>query len=280
MKALAALITVLATSETLACSCAELDLEQQFESSPNVFTAVVTAAKFDSEGHIEADFEVTEVFKGTIPFDKLRTRREGTTCDTSIAVGPEYLFFLGDKGMFGLCSGHKGVNPLQPSPQLQLLRAYASGQTTDLSSPWWYEDTDGVCGVGTNFTVAQGRGQGFLQARYRYGESKSAPGPDETQMQVGVSRVVFIVAPYKKTTREPIQVETRQRKFTATWTEFPIPEPLNVYDLENSQVGAFVRELTLSDAATMNGDPAIDGTLIRTTNAGDAIERFLMCLDH
>jgi len=145
------LILVLLACDALACSCMGSDLQGQYESSPNVFTAVVTGARFDDDGNIEADFEVTEVFKGNVPFEKLRTTRSGSSCDTSIMVGPEYLFFMGDEGRFGMCSGNKTIVPGRPTPWLDLLREYKAGQTPNLSSPWDFRHYDGSCSLRTDF---------------------------------------------------------------------------------------------------------------------------------
>ena len=116
-------LTCALPSQAVACSCVSSDLQRSYESSPNVFAAVVTGARFDDDGNIEADYEVTETFKGDIPFDKLRTTRSGTSCDTSITVGPEYLFFMGDQGRFGGCSVYPTIKPGKPTPWLDILRA-------------------------------------------------------------------------------------------------------------------------------------------------------------
>ncbi len=275
---------LLLTCEVLACTCIGSDLQGQYEASSNVFTAVVTGARFDEDGNIEADFEVTEIFKGAIPFDKLRTTKSGSTCDTSITVGPEYLFFMGDEGRFGLCSGNKTIVPGKPTPWLDLLRAYTAGATSDLSSPWDFRHHDGSCSLRTNFRSTEDSVVSHLILEYRYAVPANPMWAIERLNQVGYSSAVFMLPTRKEPADATLNLKTRDRKFEATWSDDALPgRRRGAFQLSGDDVRAFAQELLHSQVVQVEGSleryPSLDGTVIRTTNAGRAIAEFIDCTD-
>lgn len=276
------LLLVLLASDALACTCAGSDLQGQYESSSNVFTAVVTGARFDDDGNIEADFEVTEVFKGDIPFEKLRTTRGGTTCDTSITVGPEYIFFMGDEGWFGMCSGNKTIVPERPTPWLDLLRAYKAGQTLDLSSPWEFRHHDGSCSLRTDFRSTEDSIISYLNMEYRYAAPKNPVWTIEHMNEAGYASAVFMLPTRKESADASLTLKTRDQEFGATWSDDALPgRSRGAFQLRGDDVRTFAQELLHSQSVQVAGSleryPSLDGTVIRTTNAGSAIAEFVEC---
>ncbi|MDH3430646.1 MAG: hypothetical protein OEQ14_11625 [Gammaproteobacteria bacterium] len=276
------LILVLLASDALACSCAGSDLQGQYEGSDNVFTAVVTGARFDDDGNIEADFMITEVFKGDIPFDKLRTTRSGTTCDTSITVGPEYIFFMGDEGRFGMCSGNKTIVPGRPTPWLDLLKAYKAGETPDLSSPWDFRHHDGSCSLRTDFRSTEDWIMSHLTLEYRYAAPDNPVWTIEQMNKAGYARAVFILPTRKEPADATLNLKTRDREFGATWSDDALPgRSRGAFQLSGDDVRAFAQELLHTKVVQVAGSleryPSLDGTVIRTTNAGSAIADFVEC---
>lgn len=276
------LILLFYAGEAIACSCAGSDLQGQYESSPNVFTAVVTGAKFDEDGNIEADFEVTEIFKGDIPFDKLRTTRSGTTCDTSITVGPEYIFFMGDEGRFGMCSGNKTIVPGRATPWLDLLRAYKADAIPDLSSPWDHREYDGTCTLRTDFRSTADSVMSHLSMEYRYAVPENPVRTIEHMNEAGYSSAVFMLPTYKEPADSQVTIKTPNREFVAKWSEDALPgRGRGAFQLTGEDVRAFARELTLTTEVQIEGSlvryPSLDGTVIRTANAGKAILDFVSC---
>lgn len=276
------LTLLLFASEVFACSCAGSDLQGFYESSTNVFTAVVTGARFDADGDIEADFEVTEVFKGDIPFDKLWTTRSGSSCDTTITVGPEYIFFTGDGGGFGMCSGNQVIVPGQPTPWLDILRAYKAGKTPDLSSPWILYDYAGTCVLRSDFRSTNDRVISHLDVVYRYAQSEHAGGSTERRNEAGYSSAVFMLPTRQEPMDAKVSIKTVNREFTARWSDDALPfRTRGAFQLSGDDVQAFAEELLVTQEVRIEGSltryPSLEDTVIRTTHAGDAILEFLAC---
>jgi hypothetical protein len=268
-------------SQAVACSCAGSDLQGEYESSQNVFTAVVTGARFDEDGDIEADFEVTEVFKGNIPFDKLRSGR-GTSCDTSITVGLEYLFFMGGDGQFGMCSGNVTIVSGEPTPWLEILQAYKAGEIPDLSSPWTHQEYDGICTLSTDFRSTEDAVISYLNMEYRYAAPLDYVSTVESQNEAGYSSAVFMLPTRKEPVDAQLTLITANREFAASWSEGALPgRDRGVFQVTGEDVKAFAQELLLTTEVQVEGSlyryPTLDGTVIRTTNAGKAIVNFLRC---
>lgn len=140
------LASVVAVESSFACSCYPSNLEQNFERSPFVFTAVIVSVEFveclNKPSKLEctdyeAGFDVTKVFKGNIPFTVIKSHVGGATCGMSLTVGQEYLFFTDDSGSVSLCSGNINITRSNEHKlqQLKLIEDYTSGKTPDLSSP-------------------------------------------------------------------------------------------------------------------------------------------------
>lgn len=276
------LILVLLAGDALACTCAGSDLQGEYESSPNVFTAVVTGAKFDDDGNIEAGFEVTEAFKGGIAFDKLRSMRGGTSCGTSISVGTEYLFFLGDDGQIRECSGNKTIVPGRPTPWLDLLRAYQDEETPDLSSPWEFLRFDGRCSLSTDFRSTKDAVMSYLNMEYRYAAPASPVWTAGRLNEARYSSAVFMLPTRREPGDATLILKVRDREFVATWSDDALPgRSRGAFQLSGENVRAFAKALLYSDKVQVKGSleqyPSLNGTVIRTTNAGSAIVEFVDC---
>lgn len=266
----------------IACSCAGSDLQGLYNASPNVFTAVVTGARYDEDGNIEADFEITESFKGTAPFDKLRTRRGGTSCDTSIAVGPEYLFFIGDDGSFGMCSGNRTLQPGKPTPWLDILRAFTAGTTSDLSSSWTYYQHDGRCLLRTDFRATSVAIMSSLSIEYRYATPENPVRAVDHRGKIGYARATFMLPTRGEPAGAQLVLKTSNQQFIARWSDDALPgRSRGAFQLSGEDAGAFAEELLVSSEVEIEGSlsryPTLDGTVIRTTNAGRAISDFVHC---
>lgn len=279
------LVLLFLACDALACSCAGFDLQGQYELSSNVFTAVVTGARFDEDGNIEADFEVTEVFKGDIPFKKLRTTRAGTSCDTSVTVGPEYLFFMGNEGQIGMCSGNKTIEPGRPTPWLGLLREYKAGETPNLSSPWAFRHYDGSCSLKTDFRSTEDSIVSYLTLEYRYAAPANPVWTIDRVNEAGYSSAVFMLPTRKEPTDAALNLKIQDEEFVARWSDDALPgRSRGAFQISGHDVRAFAQALLRSDKVQVKGSleryPSLDGTVIRTTNAGSAILEFVECANH
>ncbi|MDX1508093.1 MAG: hypothetical protein R3358_07420, partial [Woeseiaceae bacterium] len=183
-----ALLASLVPATALACSCMGTTIETRYERSENVFSAVITSIEFvECErrhpqiecSDWEAGFEVTQQFKGGTPFERISSHVGGASCGTSLTVGEEYLFFMGDTGNTGLCSGTITTTLADGSknPGVALIEDYVAGRTPDLSSPWHSAEYDGLCSLRTDFPIPSGRDYPFtggLHAEYRRAEPEQA----------------------------------------------------------------------------------------------------------
>lgn len=278
-------------SPTLACSCRGSNLESYYDSSPNVFTAVITSSEYVGEGIVAAGFETTELFKGDIPFTQFRTYAWGSICGIPLPVGHEFLFFSGDSGRVGLCSGIRPVqrgNPPVTDPWIDLLRAYKNGDTMDLSSPWVGRYYDDVCALRTDFLSSEHRIPSSLNLTYRHSTYKSVrvansnrPRDERNVQGFAVLELIFGYG------REPdgsfVTLETQNRDFVAKFTSSNGQSLYrDAFQLFGDDALAFAADLATTPSVILKGNleniGSIDGDEIRTTNAGDAIEDFLDCV--
>jgi len=275
-------VAFVAWSPSFACSCAYFTLDYEYESSTNVFTAVVTSAKIDKKGNVVAGFEVTEVFKGDIPFEKLETHATGP-CATLTTVGLEYLFFLGDSGGFSMCTAPITLRPDRNEPWLELLKAYKSGETPNLSSPWHYNEYDGACYLVTDFLVTEKHFKSKILIVYRYAEPVKETYTVPELTRPGFAYVELEMPTADEPEGSSIEIETQNREFIAFWfhrNDAPYISR-NGFRLIADEVIAFAEELLTSSSAVLKGSLSrygpIDGTEIQTTNAGTEIAEFVSC---
>ena len=269
-----------------ACSCVDWSLDVFYESSSNVFTAVITSSELNGEGDVVADFEVTEVFKGDMPFSELTMGSPNSICSMSLAVGSEFLFALTDSGWVGPCDGTRPAkrgDPPKTAPWIKILRAYKARETTDLSSPWFSEDIDGVCMLSTEFLVSEKRILGSLSLYYRYAAPKYRTYTAEELNQPGLARMELFLSGYQQPEGSFVKLRTHDNEFVARY----IPKKGEMYyraafNLFDKDVHAFSEELLNTSRVVLSGSlegiGSIDGAEIRTTNAGSTISDFVACV--
>lgn len=290
--AVAALIlTALHPGYAYACSCAGANLEQRYQGAKNVFTAVITNIEFvecpDRNPTFEctnweAQFETTRLFKGGTPFDVISSHVGGASCGISLAVGVEYLFFMGDSGKTGLCSGTTSTTGADGNRNEMLVRLehFTAGRTPDLSSPWHKNEYDGVCTLRTHFSIERGADyplNGSLHAEYRYAEPEQA-GTERGEVGFADVRVWLPVG--RDNTASAAQLAIADREFTLDWHDDP-RRLRGSFGLRGDAAMAFFEELADPGMIRVTGTTPhvaeIDSD-VPTTHAGTAIEEFLACV--
>lgn len=268
------LVAALTPGEARACSCAPAPLTQRFATADNVFTARVSGSHKDGPFFVNYDFEVTEVFKGKVPFGHLRTHPNGSICGTTLQVMKEYLFFAGDDGAIGLCSGQGLVDadpPYGRKQWLDLLRAHKQDETASLLEPWDVKTGNGQCrldGIVESVSL-----QRRFAARFSYRQDASAERGDAI-LEIGWP------ARFESGARS-VRIQTHEHRYTATWRETG-PGKLGHYALEGPKVARLLRELIEGPAATVRGKLAELGTVdaqLDAANSAGSIRRFLGCMD-
>ena len=140
------LLVLFAGARAQACSCASSTLAERVENASVVFTARIVGgtAQFDERDQSSRsyDFEVTETFKGFVGFNRLRSQGSSAMCGAFLQVGSEYLFFSGNKGGFGSCSGQQQLDPpvsgrsVERPTALERLRRWKSNPEAPLVNHW------------------------------------------------------------------------------------------------------------------------------------------------
>jgi hypothetical protein len=109
---LGVVVACLAPSNTLACSCSEIPIEEEFASSSAVFSCVVTGVEVvqeTCENDVEVTVNVMDCWKGDVEgVTRVYTAIAGDCCGLSFTEGEEYLIFAtdfyGPEPWTGLCS--------------------------------------------------------------------------------------------------------------------------------------------------------------------------------
>ena len=114
-----------------ACKCLKLEgFAPLFKNATHVFSARITSAKeimVGSEPMIEAEFSLTEVFKGAP--EKLRALNsfslsgpKSNSCAVPFTTGADYIIFAGNNGLVEYCSGSREYNRLLDASLVEQLR--------------------------------------------------------------------------------------------------------------------------------------------------------------
>jgi hypothetical protein len=154
--ALAAVVFV--PKDVFACSCIGSSFAKRYESSANVFTAVVTDERTerisDHSTLVRHAFTVTRAFKGQQAFNDLVSERHDiVSCGTPLKVGVEYLFFMQDSAQVGVCPGPL---PKQSAvAEIAALEAFATGRRLELMEPWHFRSYDEGCSLHTLFEASE-----------------------------------------------------------------------------------------------------------------------------
>lgn len=172
----------LAPEGALACSCIPSTLESRYERAPNVFTAIVTSQysePTDRRSSLRTLISITEVFKGQPTFGVLISNPDGNTCGITPQVGTEYLFFAGESGEIGGCSGNRQLSGADL--HLDTLRAYSSEEISQIGEPWDFRSNESNCSLWTRFDyqIESDRNQvASLGFRHGWGNNQSEELPE------------------------------------------------------------------------------------------------------
>ena len=159
LRCTALLLAVCFTSSVQAWDCIAPPFLARVHDSDNVFVARVTNAVNDQEAwdrknypemqkNSYVTFDVTERFKGDIPFERL-SGFALLVGAVNIRVGEEYLVYASDSGEIYGCTAKPLVEYDEAHPsqlgfqELQALRASEKTDLTDVVAPWYlHENTD------------------------------------------------------------------------------------------------------------------------------------------
>lgn len=281
----------LAPGLAMACSCASPSLENRYEQSQNVFTALVTGGKATSERvgnspKLKTYFEVTEKFKGTIPFDYFSSHADGNSCGISLQVGVEYLIFAPDTGKIGLCSGIVAVSgeSLQAaavgSNYVDALRAYASGEHEDLEEPWHFFEQQGICMLSGRFPYGEMKWPANISVTYWTRVPDAVvPSPDNPHLKAGFTEMTIWVPGRDDLTDYPMSLHVGDQEYIAEWQE--VEYSAARYFVDSGEVPDLIAvlvdatELRMKSAHPKYGDVDAVASMI---NAGDSAAKMRQCM--
>jgi len=100
--------------------------------------------------------------------------------------------------------------------------------------------------------------------------------------EAGYATAVFMLPTRKEPADATLNLKTRDREFDAAWSDDALPgRGRGAFRLSGDDVRVFAQELLRSQFVQVAGSleryPSLDGTVIRTTNAGNAIADFVEC---
>jgi|SRR5688572_19135303 len=283
-------------TDAFACTCADRTLETLYESSPNVFMAVVVGSytePADKRKPLRSTFTITETFKGKPPFAALATPAavdpSGDDCGVALEVGSEYLFFVPDSGAVEPCSGT--VRRDHAGWAIAALRSFVWGASPDLAQPWYfYGPSQDGCSLATTFDIAENYGPGRLVISRSKTRATQAAGFDVTELSIEPGRGI---PNGRDRNPRPLTLTVNDATYYAAWTTervlrlpagaFPQTHKVpDSYVLAGNDVEALLSELTMSRALRVRYDangfgPSLD-LEVRTTNISDAGVRMLDCM--
>ncbi len=275
----------------LACSCARPPLEARYERSENVFTALITGGRATSEGvdrspRLKTYFEVTETFKGSIPFNHFSSHADSNSCGISLQVGVEYLVFAPDTGKIGLCSGiiavsgDSGQAVTEGSGFVDALRAFKTGAHKILAEPWQFVEQAGICKLSGRFSYRDGGYPASVHVTYwtRLPDNV-VPNPDEPDRKAGFTQMTVWVPGRDDLTDYPLSLKVGDQDYIAWWQEVEyrgaryFVDSDDVPDLIAALVNA--EEIRMKSAHPRYGDVDTAASLL---NAGDSVSRMHQCM--
>lgn len=276
----------------LACSCSGGSLEGNYEGRDNVFTAVITGGEATSERvgnspKLRTFFEVTETFKGTIPFEHFNSHADGNSCGISLQVGVEYLIFAPDTGNIGLCSGIVAVSTLPEQGEaigpkyVAALRAFMAGENDDLAEPWQFMEYQGICRLSGRFPYTERRSPASIKVTYRAAPPESTvPDPGAPHFQPGYAELSVWVPGREDLSGSPLSMRVDEDKYTALWDVDQYKR--GRYLLDEESIVEFVAGLEQVDTLYLksghpkHGDIDAEASLV---NAGDSVSKMVECID-
>lgn len=281
----------LVPAAAIACSCAGGSLEGNYTRSENVFSAVITGGRATKERvgnspQLQTTFEVTETFKGTIPFDYFSSHADGNSCGISLQVGVEYLIFAPDTGKIGLCSG---IVPISETSQqkeaigpkyVAALRAFKSGENDSLAEPWQFIEYQDVCTLSGSFPYGERRWPARINVTYRTSPPENAVrDPDAPHFQAGFAEFSVWVPAREDLSGFPLSLRVNEDEFIARWEVGPYKRGrylVHQDDVINLVAGLEnVNALHMTSGHPEHGDFSAEASLV---NAGDSVTRMLRCI--
>ena len=217
---------------------------------------------------VATGFEVTERFKGAIPFDRLRSHLNGASCGFAFQIGVEYLVFAPDSGEVGLCASIQRVPIERPAGSefvrwSDILKAWKAGNT-DLSNPWIAGTHEDQCWLNTMTDVVDKASILYFRAYSRVTESG----------RLNEVKLSGYVQP------GPISVQAGATEYQADWVESDNYRH-GVHMLRGDDAAGLLRALATVDRIQVSGrdvESAEIDAVFSTANNGGAIDAMLKCL--
>ena len=173
--------------DALACSCSASTFANTYELSANVFTAVITGQYLEQQDDnttvARSTFTTTVTFKGAQPFAEVLTDPAGP-CGLWLETGVAYLFFAPDSGQIGACSATRKTEDAKP--EIAALKAFVSGERSELEEPWQFQSSKDGCALRTVFETAAGDGLGFLTLYGKRARAPQVPTFDSAELKMTV----------------------------------------------------------------------------------------------
>jgi len=292
---LAAVFFAASSSEAHACSCRPFTLDSRFETSANVFTAVITAEYVepsDEAAPVRSLFRVTERFKGGPPFGVFVSNPQDG-CGIDLEEGSEYLFFVPDSGEIHYCLGISEIEYAEPD--VAQLRSYVLDESSSLSEPWRFSVmASGECSLRTFFEFGNDFGQGSLMVRAS--NERADWARDEAHFDfVELALHLMHRSPLEIDAPSPLRLKVGSAEYAAVWTtgrtfeQFP-PDGSTVqarlpdsYLLLGDDVERLLRDLAVSDELLVRFDgqgfePNRE-VAVRAANMADVGPEMLECME-
>lgn len=281
----------LAPGLAMACSCASPSLENRYEGSENVFTALITGGETTGErvgnsSKLRTYFEVTETFKGTIPFDHFSSHADGNSCGISLQVGVEYLVYAPDTGKIGLCSGIVPISggseqaATAGSRYVDALKAFKSGQNESLADPWQFFEQQGICMLSGRFPYGEMRWPASIRVTYwTRVPDRAVPSPDKPHLKAGFTEMTIWVPGRDDLTDYPMSLRVGDQEYIAEWQE--VEYSAARYFVDSDDVPGLIAglvdaaELRMKSAHPKYGDLDAVASMV---NAGDSAAKMHQCM--
>ncbi len=271
----------------LACSCGVSTMDVIYDAAPIVFTATVLSIERGDADYLPAAIAITEVFKGEPQFDSLRIDNRYPHCRARLRTNIEYLFFLGEDNSIGHCSRFIPVHTRARSIDwlLQMFRDYEAGLLSDLGGIWRYSDQNGLCSLGTSFSlVVVASRTSSLQIQHRHSRNLAATNPDDPRQQpwFNVVRLSYHQGIGRIADETEARLTVDGRVYLLEHT--PAETADTVYELRGEQ-GVELAQVLKADSIVSvrfswlrNGVSSSQEGQIAVSNGGEAFNQFRACL--
>lgn len=282
-------VAALFSHSAAACSCKSRTLQERYEHAENVGVARVIGC---ASGVLTAQgdcpdrkwaFEVVEVIKGS---PSGGTFGGLSTCDHQGRPGDLYLFF----DTISLCT----IKPLEgqradaAAKELQILREYRDGRTSDLSGHWTFNEDGGACVIAHRFDPA------VIQFHYTYANPQPTSDVQIEGVPIDPGQVVAVVSLAQSNFSGPTQLEVGEERWDLSrrtlriTTRSPAPTITITQDvIVGEPAMALLDKMTQpldvvvtgeSVWRSGSGEPTPFRAVTRTTRLGEAAAAFKTCV--